>query len=327
MRLLSLGILVLSFSSPAAADGRFLHLGARAASLGGAFTAVADDAWAYYWNPAGIAFGPIVQVGLSRGEDDLDRSGEGLLVDTATGFSVGYTFMGVAGTWFTNTSSRREDDVLSSQGLETFDLSFSLLQSLPIDNLVIAGNIHYLRGTAFELDEMVAGLSSADLEPSAIFSRVRGGEGHSSQTWALDFAALYEPNPWLRVGLMWRRLNEPEFDTPSGSAIVLARHARAGAAFRLPGDTLVSFDSDLSSQGFEDVSWREISLGAEKAFFERRLFARAGTRVEIGSDRGKRPAFSLGAGGRIRFLLVEFAYLAAATDRDRAWWVGITLRP
>ena len=175
---------MLSFSSPAAADGRFLHLGARAASLGGAFTAVAADAAAYYWNPAGLAFGPIVQVGWSRGEHDLDLSTAGLFLDTVTGLSVGYPSMGVAGTWFTNTSSRRDGDVLSSQRLETFDFAFSLLQSLPIDNLVIASNIHYLRGTAFELDEMATGLSSVAFEPSAIFSRVRGVEGHSSHNWA-----------------------------------------------------------------------------------------------------------------------------------------------
>jgi hypothetical protein len=326
VRRLPLGILLLAFSTGAAADERFFELGARAASLGGAFTAVADDATAYYWNPAGIAFGPVVQAGLFRGENDLDRPGKGLFSDRATGFSIGYTFMGVAGTWLESTSSRQENDVLSTRALDTFDLTLSILQSLPIDNLVVAGNIHYLRGTAFESDEILAGLSSAELDPVAISSRARSREGRSSQTWAVDLAALYEPNPWLRVGVMWRGLNEPEFETASGSAIVSPRHARAGLAFRLPTDVLVAFDADISSRGSENDRWREMSLGAEKGFFDRRVFARVGTRVEVGSDLGARPALSLGAGAKIRFLLVEVAYLAAASDRDRAWWFGMTFK-
>jgi long-subunit fatty acid transport protein len=64
--LIALGVLVFSASSVQAAeifekvgtfDGQFLKIaiGARAAGMGGAFVAIADDPSAVFWNPAGIA--------------------------------------------------------------------------------------------------------------------------------------------------------------------------------------------------------------------------------------------------------------------------------
>src|SRR5215831_17319864 len=47
---------------PAAARAQPDAIGVRAAGMGGAFTAVADDATAAYWNPAGLAAGAFVGV-------------------------------------------------------------------------------------------------------------------------------------------------------------------------------------------------------------------------------------------------------------------------
>ncbi|MGH9162460.1 MAG: hypothetical protein ACRD2X_21040, partial [Vicinamibacteraceae bacterium] len=44
-------------SAAAAAAQPIELVGARALGMGGAFVAVADDATATYWNPAGLAFG------------------------------------------------------------------------------------------------------------------------------------------------------------------------------------------------------------------------------------------------------------------------------
>ena len=55
---------------PASAGAQFLRLGAgaRAAGMGDAFTAVADDATALYWNPAGLALLPRAEAVFSHGE-------------------------------------------------------------------------------------------------------------------------------------------------------------------------------------------------------------------------------------------------------------------
>jgi hypothetical protein len=314
-------------ASSAASQERFLHFGTKAAAMGGAFTALANDTTAFYWNPAGYAFGPVVHGGVQWGESDMNRGDGATFGDGAAGFSLGLTFLGVAGTFSDQSSSRLENDILGSRGLETFDLSVSILQSLPIDDLVIAGNVHYLSGESHELFESMAALSPGAVTPSAIRERVMDTEGEESSTASVDLGALYQPSDWLRLGLMWRRLFEPGFPLPSGEEIVLPRHGRAGVALFLPRATTVSFDFDLSSQGGDDESWRELSLGVEKSFFEDILSLRAGLRAETGSGRGARPAFSAGTAVRIRFLVLEATYQGSSEGRDEALWFGVTVAP
>jgi hypothetical protein len=247
--------------------------------------------------------------------------------DGATGFSFGLTFLGVAGTFSSESSSRLEGDELASRGLSTFDLSVSILHSLPLDDLVIAGNVHYLRGEAHEIFESAASLAPGDDAASAIRDRVLAAPGETSATSSLDLGALYQPNDWVRLGLMWRGLFEPGFRLPSGEEIVLPRHGRAGVAFFLPRDTNLAFDFDLSTQGTVDESWRELSLGVDKRFFEDALSLRAGLRAETGSGRGARPAFTAGLGVRIRFVVVEAAYEGSSGGRDEALWFAVTVSP
>ena len=326
MRLL-LAALALLLARSAAPQERFLHFGSKAAAMSGAFTAVANDTTAFYWNPAGYAFGPAAHGGVQWGEADMDRGDGSTFGDEAAGFSLGVTFMGVAGTFFEESSSVAAGETLSSRGLETFDLSVSILQSLPIDDLVIAGNLHYLRGDAHELLEELPLLSAEEQAPAAVRERVLDTEGETSSTASVDLGALYQPNDWLRLGLMCRRLFEPGFRLPSGEELVLSRHARAGAAFFLPHETTFAFDFDLTSQGRVDETWRELSLGVDKRFFDDVLALRAGLRAEAGSGEGTRPAFSVGAALRVRFLVLEAAYQGSSRKRDEALWLGVTVSP
>ena len=327
LRFLVTTTIAFGVTSSAAAQERFLHFGTKAAAMGGAFTAVANDTTAFYWNPAGYAFGPAAHAGFHWGESGMNRGDGTTFGDEAAGFSLGLPFMGVAATFSKESSSRLEDDVLSSRGLETFDFSVSILQSLPIDDLVIAGNVHYLRGESHELFESLASLVPGDQTPSSIRDRVLATEGEVSSTASMDLGALYQPRDWLRLGLMWRRLFEPGFRLPSGEEIVLPPHGRAGVAFFLPGATTLSFDFDLSSQGDAGERWRELSLGVDKRLLDDALSLRAGLRAETGSGRGARPAFSAGVGVRIRFVVAEVAYEGSREGQDEALWFGVTISP
>src|SRR3990172_4909612 len=54
---------------PIPAEGQIREaVGIRAQGMGGAFVAVADDATANWWNPAGIATGALFSLTVERGE-------------------------------------------------------------------------------------------------------------------------------------------------------------------------------------------------------------------------------------------------------------------
>src|SRR5687767_15417468 len=61
-----------------AADSAYAQViesaGSRALGMGGAFVAVASDSSATWWNPAGIAAGPFVDIALARSV--TERAGE-----------------------------------------------------------------------------------------------------------------------------------------------------------------------------------------------------------------------------------------------------------
>src|SRR5512137_2740714 len=72
--LLAAAIPLVLLASPAGATkyaGEFMKIpvGARAVGMGGAFSAVADDATAPYWNPAGMVYLPYREAFLQYAEE------------------------------------------------------------------------------------------------------------------------------------------------------------------------------------------------------------------------------------------------------------------
>jgi hypothetical protein len=327
LRLLLSTAVLAGVAVPAWPQDRLVHFGPKAAAMAGAFTALADDTTAFYWNPAGYAFGPAFAFGVAWGESDMNRGDGVTFSDAPSSFALGLPFLAVAGTFSDASSSEVENGKLASRGLGGFDLSVSVVQSLPLDDLVIAGTIHYLRGESRALVESLDALSAEERSPSAIRERLGSIPGETSSTASFDLGALYQPRDWVRFGMMWRRLTEPGFELPTAGEIVLSRHGRAGVAFFLPRGATLSFDADLTSQGRSEDDWRELSFGAEQRFFASALSLRTGLRAEIGSDRGARPAFSAGIGVKFRFVVAEIAYEGSDGTRDESLWFGVRLRP
>src|SRR5262245_11642446 len=80
-------LLSLTLAAPASAQTTS-GVGVRAQGMGGAFTAVADDASAWWWNPAGLAGGPFFNALLEFDRPDTSTD------DTVRGFSVAYPALG-----------------------------------------------------------------------------------------------------------------------------------------------------------------------------------------------------------------------------------------
>src|SRR6188508_3105783 len=103
VRGLMAAVVVVVCASPAAAQMWEL-VGTRAQGMGGAFVAVADDATATYWNPAGLASIPIFDLTLAFGRMEQEESDEDRPPEDgprgsrtrSTGFGVALPVLGVS---------------------------------------------------------------------------------------------------------------------------------------------------------------------------------------------------------------------------------------
>jgi hypothetical protein len=321
-----------------AADTAFTVVGARAGGLGGAFTAVADDSTAFYWNPAGVAQRPFVRVGffgggafqdwgelVNRLRTELPGDGSELDADRVWGVSTAFTVLGVAVSRFTHTSSTLEDVSVRSRGLQTWDIAASFVHSLPPDDLIIGGNLRYIRGTAYSDITPAAEIPPNERNVQDLMDRAVGSLGRTETEPGVDLGVLYQPVDWIRLGLSARNLNRPTFHTENGEAIYLERHGRAGVAFFLPRDVLVAVDVDISRHDTPvvDGGWREIAAGVEKSWAERRFVLRGGIRAELSDGGARRLGFSAGAGVNISGVVVELTALTSSGRRLGGVWLGV----
>jgi hypothetical protein len=267
-------------------------VGVRALGMSGAFTAMADDATATWWNPAGLASGSYFSAILEYAHPD-DGPGDGL-----RGFSLAFPALGLSyyrlprpgsssASTGGGTGSREEEGRLSVFGA-------TVGQSIG-NHLVIGSTVKFLNA-----DGTKTGL---DVGAMAAFRAAR-------------------------FGLMVRNVTEPDFGS-GADAFTLRRHARAGAAFtatprRLIGSATVSVDADLVKTATRAGDERRFAIGGE-VWTPRRGFAVRGgaSRSAIGE---RRSAFSGGASVAFRAgLFVDAHVTGAGSDESRDGW-GLALR-
>ena len=217
-----------SFFPTSARSQTFGGIGIRAEGMGGAFVAVADDASAVYWNPAGIATGATFDFQVSGGLTPVPIPGSD---SNASRLFVGAA-LPVLGLSFyrTHTVQASPDRQNGGSGrvqirpLTTSNVGVTVVQTL-VPKVVI--------GTTARL--------------------VRGGiEGFESRTTGdFDAGAMVSAGN-IRLGITGRNLREPEFEGPEGPA-VMRRQVRAGVALAprsLPsgvhGPFSLAFDADLT---------------------------------------------------------------------------------
>ena len=216
---------VLAFARAAEAQA---PLGTRAAGLAGAFVAVADDASAVYWNPAGLATGPIVSILATFSEEKsapndaeavtgerlagkmvaLSTPPVGIAIYRLNAFGTERVAPAVTG------PPSREEVRRSVHALTTSVVGVSLLQSLT-DYIVVGATPKVMHG---------AGTTAFDVDAGVMIAVER-----------------------IKIGAVARNLTTPAFDD-----IELSREVRIGGAWGSgwPGHSRVMFsvDGDLTSR-------------------------------------------------------------------------------
>ena len=263
-------LLVTALALPHTARAQtFESVGIRAQGMGGAFVAVADDATATWWNPAGLAggayFGGVIEYGR---RDPDDPAFDGV---SHRAFALAYPALGLSYYRLSVSQIRppvstatdatgRQDQGTAGTGSSRVDISqFGATAGQSLGNhLVLASTLKLVHA---------AGDTAADLDVGAM---VKFG--------------------LARVGLTVRNLREPTLGTGS-DVVTLSRMARVGLALVGPShgpvDALaLAVDADLTTDSTPTGDARRVAGGVEAWLAKRRVGLRGGLSTStIGASR------------------------------------------
>lgn len=307
-------------------------VGTRAQGMGGAFVAVADDATATWWNPAGLASGTYFSAVIERGslDDPGKPSNSGpARRDLSSGFAVMLPSLGLSYYHLQVGEVRplnaptgaagagRQDDGAAGVDLHTLSLhrfGVTIGQSFT-SHFVLASTLSLLRGGVAESSEA----GSASAVDDAIGLDV-GSETHGD----IDVGALAKLGV-LRIGVNVKHLTEPVFGA-GDAALTLKRQGRAGLAIETHAGAMpltVSADVDLSKTPTVNGDAQHVAAGAEAWLANRRLGLRGGLSANVVNE--KRTSASSGLSVALKSGLYVDGALTFGSDETRSGW-GVTLR-
>jgi hypothetical protein len=262
-------------------------VGVRATGMGGAFTAVADDGSATFWNPAGFATGSFFSLVIDG--NALDRR-SGVLV------AIGTPPLGIA---YYRTATAEVPDGRAT--LVAHHAGVTLVQS-------IGG--HLAVGATLKLVHGVASPGQATAVSSNKFDADLG---------------LMATGSLVKVGLSVRNLLEPEFKA-EGGAIRLDRRVRAGVSVHVWRDTSMAADVDLTKSTTFSGEWRDVALGVESHPLSKG-WVRGGVHWNAAggsSGPGAAPVASVGASYAIYGSLMADGQVSfGSSSGDRGWGLGL----
>ena len=323
-RLAIVGLVALGIAVPVSAQTVELP-GSRALGMGGAFVAVASDSTATWWNPAGLAAGPLFDTTLGRATVD---AGERLPVwrQTVTWFALATPPLGVSYYRFRVTDVQpfnptapagpdREDRRagVPVNSLSASQLGVTLVQTL-VTGVHAGATLKYVRGT------LHTGREDSLFTPDDLLDRGEAlDNGDTKGRFDLDVGLLAVTGP-LRFGALVRNVLEPEF-----GSVRMPRQTRIGVAFDPEPVTglplTVAFDWDVQTYDTASGRRRSIALGAEQWIWNKRLGIRAGGRAN--TTGAEERALTAGASVAVRPGLFVEGHVTHAGDADeRGWGVG-----
>lgn len=278
----------------------FESVGIRAQGMGGAFVAVADDATASWWNPAGLAhgayFSALWELGTTRQPNaERDAASRPLAAWRGGARALSVSFPALALSYYrlrisqmqplgstAAVPSGRQDDGAIEVRLRSLALNqFGATVGESIgEHLVIASTLKLLRGSAATA---VRSGGEASLDRAADLEGA--GETHGD----LDVGAMAVFGR-TRLGLTIKNVTTPAFGAEP-DRVELQRQVRAGvavvtAARRNIGQVVLAFDADMTTTPSVTGDVRHVAAGVEAWVPSRRFGLRGGVRANtIGEAR------------------------------------------
>lgn len=309
-------------------------VGVRAQGMGGAFVAVADDATASWWNPAGLARGAFfssqVEYGSMR-QPDTDRDATGLprsaWQNGVRAIAVGYPALALSyyrlqiSDIQPSTASvpgGRQDQGAGDVRLRSLSLNqfgATVGQSVG-DHLVLASTLKLLRGSL-----AVAIAAGADATLSHADSLEASGETH----FDLDVGVMVAFSH-MKLGLAVKNLTRPTFGS-GDDRMEMQRQARGGISFgtapssKTAGLT-VDVDADFTRTTTVVGDQRHVAAGVEAWSPGHGVAVRGGVTANTIGD--SLPSASAGASVRIRASTFVDVQKTVGSDKTlQGWGVGL----
>lgn len=310
-------LVVAAATAPAAAQS-FDTVGTRSAGMGGAFVAVADDASAAYWNPAGFASGSLFSFVLDRGNAELKPAGAGPAGDRS-GFLVALGIPALGLSYYRLSSrqvapARRLDtanSLLEADTLVTHHLGATVVQSI-VPGLTVGATLKMVRGYASSVLGPVSERMALLTPPGDVATQ-------ETTHFDADLGVMGTVGK-LKAGLTLRNAGEPSFGTAGGAALRLQRQARAGIAVTPLAGWIVAADSDLlQTEGLNGPS-RRVAAGTEGRVY-RRATVRGGFNLNTTGARAR----ALSAGGSFaatNSLFLDIQVTRGSDPAQRGWGVA-----
>ncbi len=305
-------------ASPAAAQQVFESVGERALGMGGAFVAVADDATAVHWNPAGLIAGPAagMTIGWHRFQSGNQKAppqpGPGRRSASFT--SLGTLPLGLSyGHFETATLVSDPAGGVSVETLQTSQFSVTVLQTVA-PHVVVGTTVKYVRGHVATGPAGAATAGEALAQASDLEVPRRG-----RFDWDLGVLATMAR---VRVGLTWKNLRSPSFGDVATVANTLPRQARLGVAILPSAGLTLAMDLDLNTVDLRDGLRRIFALGGEGRVGPR-LVVRSGVRWNLQGSRQPVGTVGLSVGLRAGVWL-DSHYAQGRVDEQREF--GAALR-
>ncbi len=318
------------FVMVSASDARaqlYEDVGTRAQGMSGAFVAVADDATAVWWNPAGLATGALFNIVFEKGrvtQPETPVASDPARRVGVNGFalaipSLGFSYYRLRVSQITPANStesllpNRQDDggvaQVRSRALSQFGVTVD--QAL-LDHLVVGSTLKVVR----------AGEGGSSFDPSTDILDQGDALDLSQESHGDVDLGLMMAFPQFRAGLTVRNVTTPEFGD-GNERFQLKRQARAGVAVLMKSKGVlqavtVAADADLTRTAtpFGDV--RHVALGGEAWLAKQRVGVRGG--VAANTIGGRRTTTSTGVSVKtVSALYIEAARTFGSDQSIRGW--------
>lgn len=303
----------------------FEAVGTRPAGMGGAFVAVADDASAVYWNPAGLALGGsyfslVIDGGTAEAAPgDLSRAGRHSNTMVAlTTLPLGLSYYRLTSARIAETPTLAVAPPSSVEHLTTHHVGLTFVQSVTA-GIALATTVKAVRGSA-ATGTFLGG------ESEALLDAAESLPDRGTTRFDMDIGVLTSYRG-LRAGVTIRNVTEPDFPTPGDAELELRRQTRAGIAYvGVPG-VILAGDIDIERTQGSLGEMRNVAGGAE-ARLVRRVTVRSGVRFNTLSDQpgGHAPVAAFGASvATFKSLLVDGQVTVGSRYGDRGWGIAARL--